>query len=82
MRMTNVALHEVSDIVQGCMVSTERDETAVVSCVTSHVSVVHHFGGYSKPRYKKLVTHLELLRLSFLFKKVVVCPVTLSITSY
>ena len=42
MRMTNVALHEVSDVVHGCMVCTERAETAVVSCGTSHASGVKY----------------------------------------
>ena len=49
-------------MVHGCMVYTERAEMAAVSCGTSHanaVSTVHHFGGYSKTRYKKLVTHVE-----------------------
>ena len=42
------------------MVYTERAETAAVSCGTSHASAsAHHFGGYSKPRYKKLVAHVE-----------------------
>ena len=41
-------------------VYTERAEMAAISCGTSHASaVVHHFGGYSKTRYKKLVTHVE-----------------------
>ena len=39
---------------------TERAEMAAVSCGTSHTSaVVHHFGGYSKTRDKKLFTHVE-----------------------
>ena len=48
-------------MVHGCMVYTERAETAAVSCGTSHVSAVrvYHFGGQSKTRYKKLVTHAE-----------------------
>ena len=47
-------------MVHGCMVYTERAEMAAVSCGTSHASaVVHHFGGYSKTRYKKLFTHVE-----------------------
>ena len=43
------------------MVYTERAEMAAVSCGTSHASavVLHHFGGYSKTRYKKLFTHVE-----------------------
>ena len=42
------------------MVHTERAETAAVSCGTSHVSAIKHTtGGYSKMRYKKLVTHAE-----------------------
>ena len=41
-------------MVPGCMVYTER-----AACGTSHASaVVHHFGGYSEARYKKLVTHI------------------------
>ena len=40
-------------MVHGRMVYTERAETASVSRGTSH------FGGYSKTRYKKLVTHVE-----------------------
>ena len=45
-----------SDTVHGCMVYTERAETAAVSCGTSHASVV------STPLQwilKKLVTHVE-----------------------
>ena len=46
------------------MVYTERAEMAAVSHGTSHVTVkerckYNHFGGYSKTRYKKLVTHVE-----------------------
>ena len=47
------------------MVYTERAEMAAVSRGTSHVAIkqrckyVHHFGGFSKMRYKKLVTHVE-----------------------
>ena len=46
-------------MVRGCMVFTERAEKAAVLRGTSHVSAVHHIGGYSKTRYKKLVTHAE-----------------------
>ena len=47
-------------MVHGCMVYTERAEMAAVSCGTSNASaVVHHFGEYSKTRYKKLFTHVE-----------------------
>ena len=47
-------------MVHGCMVYTERAKMAAVSCVTSHASaVVHKFGEYKKPRYKKLFTHVE-----------------------
>ena len=49
----------------GCMVSTERAETAAVS-LTWHqprnnqtALQVHYFGGCSKMRYKQLVTHVE-----------------------
>ena len=49
-----------SDMVHGSMVYTERDETAAVSCGTSHASATkRHFGGYWKTRYKKLFTHVE-----------------------
>ena len=49
-----------SDMVHGCMVYTECTETAAVLHGTSHVSaVIHHFGGYSKTGYKKLVTLAE-----------------------
>ena len=37
---TYVALHEVRDMVHGCMVNTQRAGTAAVSCGTSHVSTV------------------------------------------
>ena len=49
------------DTVHGCMVYTECAETAAVSRGTSHASAVsiYHFCGYSKTRYKKLVTHVE-----------------------
>ena len=58
--LTYVALHEGTRCT-GCMVFTERAETAAVSCGTSHASAVsiHYFGRYSKQRYKKLVTHVE-----------------------
>ena len=47
-------------MVHGCMVYTERAEMAAVSGGTSHASaVVHHFGGYSKTRLKKLFTRVE-----------------------
>ena len=45
------------------MLYTESAEMAIVSCGTSHVNVVHklvhHFGGYLKTCYKKIVTHVE-----------------------
>ena len=42
------------------MVYTERAEMAAVSCGTSHASAVSAPLRYSKTRYKKLVTHIEL----------------------
>ena len=44
------------------MVYTERAEMAAVSCGTSHASAVSTplpYAGYSKTRFKKLVTHVE-----------------------
>ena len=41
-------------MVHGSMVYTERAEMAAVSCGTSHASA-----GYSKMRYKKLLTRAE-----------------------
>jgi len=38
MHLTYVALHEVIDMVHGCVVYTERTETAAVSRDTSHVT--------------------------------------------
>ena len=48
-------------MVYGCMVYTERADTAAVSCGTSHASAAHHSGGYSKTvtRYEKLFTRVE-----------------------
>ena len=47
-------------MVHSCMVYTECAETAAVSCGTSHASAqAHHFSGFSKMHYKKLVTHAE-----------------------
>ena len=49
-----------SDIVHGCMVYTERAETAVVLCGTSHASAVSTpVRWVFKTSYKKLVTHVE-----------------------
>ena len=44
-------------MVHGCMVYTQRAETAAVSRGTSHGS--DHFGGDSNTCYKKLVTRVE-----------------------
>ena len=42
------------------MVYTERAETAAVSRGTGHVSAISTpLDGYSKTRYKKIVTHVE-----------------------
>ena len=48
-------------MVPGCMVYTERAETAAVSCGTSHVSAVSTQLRwiFKKTRYKKAVTHAE-----------------------
>ena len=49
-------------MVHGCMVYTEHTEMAAVSCGTSHASAVStplRYSGYSKMRYKELVTHVE-----------------------
>ena len=48
----------------GCMVYTERAETAAVSCGTSHASAVSTplrwiLQQQQQPRYKKLVIHVE-----------------------
>ena len=51
--------HEVNTV-HGCMVYTERAETAAVSCGTSHASAVSRpLWWILKTRYKKLVTHVE-----------------------
>ena len=50
-------------MVHGCMVYTERAETAAVSCGTSHTSAVSTYTtsvDIKKTRYKKLVTRVEL----------------------
>ena len=49
-------------MVHGCMVYTERAETAAVSCGTTHVSAVSIYTtsvDIQKPRYKKLVNRVE-----------------------
>ena len=48
-------------MVHGCMVYTERDETATVSRGTSHVSAVSTPTSVDIPktRYRNLVTHVE-----------------------
>ena len=49
-----------SDMVHGCIVYTERTETAAVSCGTSHVSAVSTpLRWILKTRYEHLVTHAE-----------------------
>ena len=58
-RSAYVALHEVA----WCMVvwctqnSTRRQQFHVAPAMSA--LYVHHFDGYSKTRYKKLVTHVE-----------------------
>ena len=50
-----------SNIVIGCMVHTElapRRQQFNMAPVMPALQV-HHFGGYSKTRYKKLVSHVE-----------------------
>ena len=48
-------------MVHGCMVYTElaprRQQFHVALAIPALQE--HHFGGYSKTRYKKLVTHVE-----------------------
>ena len=47
-------------MVHGFMMYTERAETAAVSCSPAMSALqVHLFGGYSKLRYKKVVTPVE-----------------------
>ena len=54
-----MAVHE-SDMVHGCMVYTELAPKRLQFHVAPAMPalLVHHFGGYSKTRYKKLVTHV------------------------
>ena len=70
--LLNAHAHDVygfawSDMVHGCMVYTERAETAAVLwCGTSHVSAVKYNNSVDikkrkekKKRYRKLVIHVE-----------------------
>ena len=55
----HVALHKVTWCMFGCPQNTLIQQQFCVARAMSALQV-HHFGGYSKTCYKKLVTHVEI----------------------